>query len=102
MTGLLALDVQRALLEVEVGPGERERFGDASAGADEQFGEGSVVRGAGVEVAVDLGAAEVVEFALVDWQGGDELAEVALQQLEAAGVGERAGECRPGVVDRLG
>ena len=60
------MDVHGAVLEVDVGPGEGERFGDASAGADEQFGERSVVRGARVEVAVDLAEAEVVEFAVLD------------------------------------
>ena len=51
---------------------------------------------------VDLGEAEVVPFAVLDWERRDELAGVARQQVEAGGVGERAGECGPGVVDRLG
>jgi hypothetical protein len=38
----LALDLHGAVVEVDVGPGESERFGDARAGADEQFGEWSV------------------------------------------------------------
>jgi hypothetical protein len=68
------VDVHRAVLEIDLGPGESERFGDAGAGPDEQFGEGSIVRGAGIEVAVDLGEPEVVELGLLDGQWYDELA----------------------------
>ena len=64
---LLAVDLHRPAVEVNVGPGEGECFGDASAGANEQFGEWAVVRGAGVEVAVDLSETEVVELVVLDW-----------------------------------
>jgi hypothetical protein len=46
-------------------------------------------------VAVDFGESEVVELAVIDPQRRDELARVARQQLEAAGVGELAGERDP-------
>jgi hypothetical protein len=96
------VDPQSTLLEVEVGPGEGECFGDASAGADEQFGEWAVVRGAGIEVAVDLSEPEVVELAVLDRERCDELARVARQRVVAAGVFECARQRGSGVVDRLG
>jgi len=69
------MDVHRAAFGVDVSPCQGERFGDACAGADEQFGERSVVRRAGVEVAVDFGEAEEVKprrsigSGATNWQG---------------------------------
>ena len=52
--GALALDLDGAAFEVDVGPGEGECFGDARTGADEQVGERPVVGGTRAQVAVDL------------------------------------------------
>jgi hypothetical protein len=51
--------------EVDVGPCEGERFGDARAGADEQFGEWSVVSWARAQVAIDFVEAQVGELAML-------------------------------------
>jgi hypothetical protein len=69
--------LDESLAEIDVVPGEREGLRDAGAGADEQLGQRSVVRGAGVEVWVDLAQAQVVELAPLDGKRRDELARVA-------------------------
>lgn len=100
--GLLAMDVHRAAFGVDVSPSQGERFRDACAGADEQFGERSVMRRAGVEVAVDFGEPELVKLATLARQRRDELAGIAWQQALSAGVAEDAAKRGLGVVDRLG
>src|SRR5829696_4679717 len=73
-----ALDLDGGVVEVDVGPGERERFGDARASADEQFGQWAVVSGAGAQVVVDLSEMEVVELVVLDRKGRDAAAGIVV------------------------
>jgi len=73
----LALDLHGGVVEVDVGPGEGERFGDTRAGADEQLGERLVVSRARAQVGIDLAEAQVGELAMLDRERTDEAARVA-------------------------
>src|SRR4051794_40684456 len=66
----LARDAHDAGALVKVGPADGERFRDSRAGPDEELGEWAVVLEAGVEVALDLVRAQVVDLRAVDRELG--------------------------------
>lgn len=62
----LARDMDDARVEIDIGPADGERLGDAGAGTDQELGERAVAVGAGIEVAVDLVQAQVVDLGPLD------------------------------------
>lgn len=101
----LVADVDEAILEVDVAPGEPEQFGEAQAGVEGGGEEGAVAGEAGVEEAADLVVVEHALLAAVDARSFVlfEAAERVVGDVAAAeGVLEDAPERDEGAVDRLG